>query len=210
MIRSGRPSLEITPLLTLGRTESIKNQSLKLTVCSAGIWRRCWPWRCCPLARCGRCSLCPRGRVRRERSLWTEERGALCSETGERRMKGEVRVPALPQRAFRGLTSLLKKGGQRMYVDLGSHGKTTESGLSMLFQNVFPFWKRAEHLSTFTHIKKRTFLCISIKKTALVSSPNLHPSPEILEDRGDDRVLLRLLDLLSGRPDITKIHLLSA
>lgn len=42
-----------------------------------------------------------------------------------------------------------------------------------------------------------------------VSSPNLHPCPEILKDRGDDRVLFNLSDLLSGRPDITKIHLLT-
>lgn len=33
-----------------------------------------------------------------------------------------------------GLTSLLKNGGQRMYVDLGSHGKSTESGHSIWFQ----------------------------------------------------------------------------
>lgn len=40
------------------------------------------------------------------------------------------------------------------------------------------------------------------------SCPDLHPSPEVLKNGRDDGVLLRLLDLLPGWPDITEIHLL--
>lgn len=40
-------------------------------------------------------------------------------------------------------TNLLKKDGERIYVDLWSQGKTTESGHSMFFQNVFPCWRES-------------------------------------------------------------------
>lgn len=51
-----------------------------LTVCSAGTWRRRWPWRCCQRERCDLWSHCFRGTVRRERSLSTEGLEPLYSE----------------------------------------------------------------------------------------------------------------------------------
>lgn len=47
------------------------------------------------------------------------------------------------------LTNLLKNDGERIYVDLWSQGKTTESGHSTLFQNAFPCWRERDK----THVK---------------------------------------------------------
>ena len=145
-----------------------------------------------------------------------------------------------------------------MYVDLWSQGKSTDSGHSMLFQNVFPFWKKAQHndfsldlsqtqirqretRAAFPQVKKPTriwllsavgmdtnqhlftvkWLCCVLmsivqqwRKCDILWPPNtkifphLHPPPEILKNGGDDCVFLSLLDLLSGWPNITKVHLL--
>ena len=122
-------------------TSSTLLPDLKLTVCSAGTWPRRWPWQCCQLVRCDLLSHCFRGTVRRERSLLTEGLGPLCSETHRDTFDSAWETwPHAANTDQKRLTNLLKNDGTRMYVDLWSQGKTTESGHSRLLQNTFPFW----------------------------------------------------------------------
>lgn len=183
------------------------------TVCSAGTWRRRWPWRYCRPVRCGQWSRCFRGRVTREHFLSTAGWEPLYSDTKDTDRhftKGDREVCKLRiTGGTRGLTSLLKKDGERIYVDFWSQGKSTESGHSMLFQIMFPFCREgtggAQTLPSPLGLSQELDTSRG-KKKSLWSY--LCPSLEVPKNGGDDCVLFSHFDLLPGRPDVSQVHLL--
>lgn len=188
----------------------------KLTVCSAGIWQLHWPWRCCLLVRCGPWSLCPRGTVRHEHFLLTEEEEPLYSEG-----KDEQRRCLLYCCTGNNCNVSSTRGKRRPSLNLPTCWRNTVNGYMWTFdprgkvQNLdiqccskMCFLSEREkktHSLTFNETRPTV---LKENRSHEDSPPHLHPSPEILKDGGDDCVLFSLLDLLPGRPDITEEHFL--